>query len=95
MVAAVLVAVQVLGMGLGSIAVVAGALGLGIGFGLQTLASNFVSGVVLLLEQAPGRLEASGFTRSGSGGSDAGCARRSERGTRPDDSGCGGSRDRP
>lgn len=46
-----LVALQASGIDLSTLTVLFGAIGVGVGFGLQTIASNFISGLIILFEQ--------------------------------------------
>ena len=64
LVAAVAVALSMLGIDLTALTFFSGALGLGIGFGLQKVVSNFVSGIIILLDKSikPGDTIAIGQT---------------------------------
>jgi len=47
-----LLLLQVMGINLTALAVLGGAVGVGLGFGLQSIASNFISGVIILLDRS-------------------------------------------
>ncbi len=52
MVFAVLVGMQLLNLNLTALTVLSGAVGVGIGFGLQKVVSNFISGIIILLDES-------------------------------------------
>lgn len=49
---AFLIGMNVIGIDLTALTIFSGAVGIGLGFGLQKIASNFISGLILLLEKA-------------------------------------------
>ena len=49
---AFVIAIHALGINIAALAVLGGTIGIGIGFGLQKITSNFISGVILLLEKS-------------------------------------------
>ncbi len=48
----VIIGLQSVGVNLSSLVVLGGAIGIGIGFGLQTVANNFMAGIILLIERS-------------------------------------------
>jgi len=49
---AVMIALQVVGVNLTALTILSGTLGIGIGFGLQAIFSNFISGLIILIEKS-------------------------------------------
>ena len=65
LVVGVLIVLENTGIHLGALTVFAGAVGVGVGFGLQNIASNFISGLVILAERPitiGDRVEVAGIT---------------------------------
>src|SRR6266704_2240455 len=65
LVVGVLIVLENTGIHLGALAVFAGAVGVGVGFGLQNIASNFISGLVIIAERPitiGDRVEVAGIT---------------------------------
>ena len=52
MVFAFLIGMQILNLNLTALTVLSGAVGVGIGFGLQKVVSNFISGIIILMDQS-------------------------------------------
>ena len=49
---AIMIALQVVGVNLTALTILSGTLGIGIGFGLQAIFSNFISGLIILIEKS-------------------------------------------